>query len=33
MSESLEFAKTYRYNTLKTGISLPVILQSGETLY
>ena len=30
MSESLEFAKTYRYNTLKTGISLPVILQSGE---
>jgi hypothetical protein len=31
MSESLEFAKTYRYNTLKTGISLPVILQSGET--
>lgn len=31
MSESLEFAKAYRYNTLKTGISLPVILQSGET--
>ena len=32
MSESLEFAKTYNYDTLKTGISLPVILQSGETL-
>ena len=31
MSESLEFLKTYNYNTLKTGISLPVILQSGET--
>ena len=31
MSESLEFAKTYNYDTLKTGISLPVILQSGET--
>ncbi len=30
MSESLEFAKTYRYNNLKSGISLPVILQSGE---
>ena len=31
MSESLEFATTYNYNTLKTGISLPVILRSGET--
>jgi hypothetical protein len=30
MSESLEFAKIYHYNTLKSGISLPVILQSGE---
>jgi len=30
MSESLEFAKIYRYNNLKSGISLPVILQSGE---
>lgn len=30
MSESLEFAKTYNYNTLETGISLPVILQFGE---
>jgi hypothetical protein len=30
MSESLEFLKTYNYNTLKTGISLPVILQSGD---
>lgn len=31
MSESLEFAKTYLYNNLKSGISLPIILQSGET--
>lgn len=30
MSESLEFAKTYKYDTLKTGISLPVILHSGD---
>lgn len=30
MSESLVFEKIYNYNTLKTGISLPVILQSGE---
>ncbi len=32
MSESIEFEKIYHYNTLKTGISLPVILKSGETL-
>ena len=31
MSEIFEFAKVYNYDTLKTGISLPVILQSGET--
>ena len=31
MSESLEFLKTYNYDTLKTGISLPVVLQAGET--
>ena len=30
MSESLEFDRSYFYNTLKTGISLPVILRSGE---
>ena len=30
MSEGLEFSQTYNYDTLKTGISLPVILQSGE---
>ena len=30
MSESLEFAESYNYDTLKTGISLPVVLQSGE---
>ena len=30
MGESLEFAKTYHYNTLKTGISLPVILKAGD---
>lgn len=30
MSESLEFSQTYNYDTLKTGISLPIILQSGE---
>ncbi len=30
MSESLEFSEIYNYNTLETGISLPVILQSGE---
>lgn len=29
--ESLEFEKIYNYDTLKTGISLPVILQAGET--
>ncbi len=32
MSEILEFSQTYNYDTLKTGISLPVILQSGENL-
>ena len=31
MSENLEFSHTYNYDTLKTGISLPIILQSGET--
>lgn len=31
MSETLNFEKTYNYDTLKTGISLPIILQSGET--
>lgn len=30
MSESLEFAKSYNYDTLKTGISLPVILHLGD---
>ncbi len=30
MGENLEFAKSYNYNTTKSGISLPVILQSGE---
>ena len=29
MSESLEFAESYLYNTLKTGITLPVVLKSG----
>ena len=29
MSESLEFAETYLYDTLKTGITLPVVLKSG----
>ena len=32
MSESIDFDRTYFYNTLKTGISLPVILQSGEEI-
>lgn len=32
MSESLEFIKAYHYNTLKTGITLPVTLQSGSSL-
>lgn len=31
MHETLNFEKTYNYDTLKTGISLPIILQSGET--
>lgn len=31
MSESLEFSISYNYDTLKTEISLPIILQSGET--
>lgn len=30
MAENLTFEKTYNYNTLKTGISLPVVLKSGE---
>jgi hypothetical protein len=30
MSESLEFSQIHNYNTLKTGISLPIILQLGE---
>lgn len=30
MSENLTFDKTYNYSTLKIGISLPVILKSGE---
>ncbi len=30
MAENLTFDKIYNYNTLKTGISLPVILKSGE---
>ena len=30
MPENLIFDKTYNYSTLKTGISLPVILKSGE---
>ena len=30
MSETLEFSTDYNYDTLKTGISLPVILESGE---
>ena len=29
MSASLEFAETYLYDTLKTGITLPVVLKSG----
>src|SRR5438067_11853329 len=29
MSESLTFAKTYKYDTARTGISLPVILEVG----
>jgi hypothetical protein len=32
MTETLEFTKTYNYNTLKTGISVPVILQYGEDI-
>jgi hypothetical protein len=32
MTETLEFAKTYNYNTLKTGINVPVILQHGEEI-
>jgi hypothetical protein len=32
MTETLEFAKTYNYNTLKTGISVPVVLQHGEEI-
>jgi predicted aspartyl protease len=32
MRENLEFAKTYQYDTLKTGITLPIILKSGEDL-
>lgn len=31
MSETLKFSESYNYDTLKTGISLPIILQSGET--
>ncbi len=30
MAENLTFEKNYNYNTLKTGISLPVVLKSGE---
>lgn len=30
MSENLTFDKIYNYNTFKKGISLPVILKSGE---
>ena len=30
MPEHVSFEKTYNYDTLKTGISLPVVLKSGE---
>jgi len=30
LSEASEAFQNYRYNTLKTGINLPVILQSGK---
>ncbi len=30
MPENLTFDKTYSYDTLRTGISLPVILKSGK---
>ena len=32
MRENLEFEHTYFYNTLKSGIGLPVILKSGEEM-
>ncbi len=32
MAEEISFDETYFYNTLKIGITVPVILQVNETL-